>query len=378
MKVKDIMMKNVVVATSSESVSSAFSKIRKHNINQLPVVDNNNYRGMFTLKNAVTKNIDTKTAKCGNLIINTPSLGSEDTLENAAHALLNSGMRALPVIENNAVVGIISESDIISSIERVSRDLLDMEIGKIATECECVSKKDKIGKVRNLMIYKNVSRVPVVEQNKIVGVVRSMDLIKLLEGKETMESRGGKPHAKVAKEKINIEDTLVESIMHSPVVVSSSTQLKSVLASLKEYEEAIVSNGSVKIITPKDILELIVSRPATETHVQIIGLDDENPQFKLKTQQAVDDFMKKMEKMVERIQYLFVHVEKSHKGGARQEYFIRARFGTPMGMFVAKADGWNPATVAQELMNNLEKEVIKEYGKRRTDTKKRRILSKRR
>ncbi|MFA4819984.1 MAG: CBS domain-containing protein [Candidatus Aenigmatarchaeota archaeon] len=376
MKVRDIMVKNVVLANSSETVSSAFSKIKKHNINQLPVVDNNNYRGMFTLKNAVTKNMDIKTAKCGNLIISTPSLASEDTLENAAHALLNSGMRALPVIENNNVVGIVSESDIISSIERISSDLLDMEIGKIATECDYVAKKDKIGRVRNLMIYKNVSRVPVVEQNKIIGVVRSIDLIKLLEGKESMQFRGGKPHGKAAKEKINIEDTLVESIMHSPVVVSSTTQLKSVLASMKEYEEAIVSNGSVKIITPKDILELIVSRPATETHVQIIGLDDENPQFKLKTQQAVDDFMKKMDKMVERIQYLFVHVEKSHKGGARQEYSIRARFGTPMGMFVAKAEGWNPATVAQELMNNLEKEVIKKCGKRRTDIKKRRLLSK--
>ena len=378
MKVKDIMMKNVVVANSSESVSSAFSKIKKHNINQLPVVDNNRYRGMFTLKNAVTKNMDPTTAKCGNLIISTPNLGCADSLENAAHSLLNSGMRALPVIENNNIVGIVSESDIISSIERISRNLLDMEIGKISTECECVTKKDKVGKVRNIMIYKNVSRVPVIEGNKIVGVVRSMDLIKLLEGKESMQSRGGKPHEKVAKEKISIEDTLVESIMHSPVVVSSSTQLKSVLASMKEYEEAIVSNGSVKIITPKDILELIVSSPAKETHVQIIGLDNENPQFKLKTQQAVDDFMKKMDKMIERIQYLFVHVEKSHKGGTRQEYSIRTRFGTPMGMFVAKASGWNPATVAQEVMNNLEKEVIKKYGKRRTDIKKRRLLNKRR
>ena len=378
MTVKNVMIKNVVCVNSSETVSSALSKIKKHKVNQLPVLDNNNYRGMFTLKNVVTKNMDPTTAKCGNLIINTPSLASEDTLENAAHAILNSGMRALPVIENNLVVGIVSESDIISSIERISRDLLDMEIGKIATECEYVSKKDKIGKVRNIMIYKNVSRVPVVEQNKIVGVVSSIDLIKLLDGKESIQSRGGKPHGNVAKEKINIEDTLVESIMHSPVVVSSATQLKSVLASMKEYEEAIVANGNVKIITPKDILELIVSRPTTETHVQIIGLDDENPQFKLKTQQTVDDFMQKMNKMVERIQYLFVHVEKTHKGGTRQKYSIRTRFGTPMGMFVAKAEGWNPATVAQELMNNLEKEVIKKYGKRRTDIKKRRLLNKRR
>jgi len=112
--------------------------------------------------------MDPTTAKCGNLIINTPSLASEDTLENAAHAILNSGMRALPVIENNLVVGIVSESDIISSIERISRNLLDMEIGKISTECECVTKKDKVGKVRNIMIYKNVSRVPVIEGNKIL------------------------------------------------------------------------------------------------------------------------------------------------------------------------------------------------------------------
>ncbi len=377
MKVRDMMIKNVIYVRPDDAISTALSKIRKYNINQLPVVDGNKYVGMLMLKNIVTKNIDPKKTKCGNYAVSTPVLKSGNDIETAINLLLNSGFRALPVIDNT-LIGILSETDVIGVADKVSKTVLAVALANVASECEFVTKKDKAGKVRNLMISKNISRVPVVDNNKIIGVVSHLDLAKLLEGKETMQARGGKLQEGGAKEKLNIEETLVETIMSQPVVLAGNETVRDAIATLKEHEAAIVSNGGVKRITPKDIVELIVSRPVEAIHVQVIGIDDEGPMFRAKIDQTVSEFMGKMEKMIENVQYLFVHVEKHHKGGKKQKYSIRARLGTPMGLFVAKSWGWTPITVVQEVMNNLEREVIHKYGKHRTDIKKKRILTKRR
>lgn len=377
MKVRDVMVRNVIHVSPNDTISVALSKIRKHNISQLPVIDGDKYVGMLTLKNIVTKNIDPAKTKCSDYIVNTPNLKSGDDLEGAITLLLNSGLRALPVIDDK-IVGIISETDIIGVVDKLSKNILSKQIGNIATECEFVAKKDKAGTARNLMLSKNISRVPVIEGNKIIGVVTQLDLARLLEGKGTLEVRGGKLQELGVKEKLNIGETPVESIMSPPVILSGNSSVKDTIISLRNNDAILVSNGTVKIVTPKDIIELMVGGPAREIHVQIIGVEDESPLFKAKIDQAVAEFMRKMEKMVEDIQYLFVHVEKHHKGGGRQKYSIRARFGTPIGLFVAKSWGWNPINVSQEVMNNLEREVIHKYGKHKTNIKKKRLLSKRR
>jgi CBS domain-containing protein len=367
------MVKNVVSVSSEDSVSTAFNKMKK-GMNQLPVVNGSAYVGMLSLKHIAVKSLDPKQAKCGNFVMSVPTLGSDDDLETAAGTIMNSGFRALPVVDNE-LVGILSETDLLSLVDK---SYFKVPISSIATDCEFVSKGDTVGKARKLMATKNISRLPVVEKEAVIGVIGPTDLVRLLEGKESMPARGGKTKEPGAKEKVNLEDSLVENFMHKPAIVKTAATLRDAINFLRTNEELIITEGGLRIVTPKDVLEFVIGSKEDTLHTDVIGMQDESVAFKAKLDKVVVDFKSKMEKIVERAQYLFVHVEKSHKSGNKPLYLIRARFGTPKGMFVAKAQGWDPITAAQDVSDKLETEVIKKYGRTRDTKMKNKILTKRR
>ncbi len=372
MKVKDIMVKNVVTVGPEDKISTVFNKIKRYNINQLPVMYEKRYAGMITLKDIVVKNIDPTKTKVSTVAVSTPVLRSTDTIGDAARTLLNSGFRALPVFDNE-LVGILSETDIMKVLDGVSKNVLNLSVGDASISCQYVTPTDNVGKVKNIMLYNNVSRVPVVDEGMIVGIIGIVDLIKILESRESM-SRGKNSGA---IEKMNVEETLVSTFMHKPVILYGNATIKEAIRSLAKSEEAIVLDGEVKIITPKDILEFILGRRESKVHVQIVGMEDEGLLFTAKMDKTVEDFTQKIGKMIN-IQYLFIHVEKYHKTGNKQKYSIRARLGTNLGLFVAKAWGWDPVVVAQETIDNLETTVLKKHGKLMDTRKKGNMLNKRR
>ncbi len=104
MKVKDLMIKNVISVGKDDSVTLALNKMKKHGISQIPVVDGSKYIGMLCLKTIVTKSIDPSQAKCGNFLSNVPSIRSNKDAEQAIELMLNSGVRALPVIDDTLVL----------------------------------------------------------------------------------------------------------------------------------------------------------------------------------------------------------------------------------------------------------------------------------
>jgi len=372
MKVKDLMVKNVISVQPEDSLTIALNKMRDGRLNQLPVVEGGRYVGMLTLKSIVTRNINPAQIKCGSMCSSTPTVRSGDDIEIVISTMLNAGVRALPVVDDN-LVGVISETDLIRAATAVG--IGGLPISKIATDSEFVMKTDSVAKVKKIMMNNNVSRVPVVDAGKVIGVVGTLDMIRLTEGKRELPGRSSEH---VEKEKLNIESTPVINFMHNPSVVSKNATVKDVLASLTRYEEAFVLENGVKIITPKDVLELMASGPKSQVHVDVIGMGDEGPLLTAKVDKSVSDFVTRMNKSIADIQYLFLHVEKYDKGGKKPLYSIRARFGTPIGMFVARAEERDAITAVQEVLHSLEREIEHKTGKAKSARKKSRVLKKRR
>lgn len=358
----EIMTKNVVTAERDEVLSSALAKMKKHKLHQLPVVEGKNVLGLLELKNIIVKDVDIKSTKVGNHITSVATVSPDHNVMKVSEMMLNSGLRALPVVDKGALAGIISETDILKTVP----DITDKECGDVAVACECVSRDDNVGKVKKIMLYKNVSRVPVLDGKKILGVVGTLEMITLLEGKERMDGRGGRTKEPGVKEKLHTEKAGVESFMHQPAVLKHNDPLAKALEFLQRNEEVIVLNGEPRIITPKDVLELLVSGPKKQVYVQVTGLHGESSELIAGMDEATTRFVQKMGKIVDRMQFLFVHVERQndHGGGDKKiRYVMRARISTPLGLFVSHSTGWRPLDVVQDVLGNLEREIKKKYGK---------------
>jgi CBS domain-containing protein len=360
MKVEDIMIKDLRYVSSGDYISKALGMMKSNRIHQLLVIDDNKLSGILELRKIVTKDMDPKITKVRTLMSNSPVLKKHENIEKCAELLLSSGFRAIPVVDKGKVVGIISETDIITFAD----DFIDTnkDASEISSKCIYAEKTDNMGKIRKLMLEKNISRIPIVDKERVIGVVETLDLIKLLEGTERMDARGGKLKEAGSKEKIGINAMPAESLMSQPVVVSGGKNIKDIVNLLQKYEEVIIQNGNTCIVTPKDILEMIVSKPKKGVYVQITGMQQESAEFQARTDKTVEEFVQKMGRMIKNIDYLFIHVERMTKGG-KVKYSIRIRFMTPVGMFISHAWGWHPIDVMQASFNKLQKEIMKKHGK---------------
>lgn len=375
MKVKDVMSSTVISVGSEEPVSKALSMMSASRVHQLAVIDKKSLFGMIELKAVITKDINPAEAKVANFVKKVPSLSENDELMEALELLLRSGMRALPVIEKGQVVGILSETDVLKNTKGMIGK--DITLKQITTQCVYVDKYTKASKIQNLMFETNVSRIPVLENDTVVGVVGTLDLIKVLEAR-TPGHRGEKTTEKDTSEKMKTSDITAEAIMSTPVVLDSKTKVMDAIKHLQESEELIVKNGDVGIVTPKDVLELLYEKDENSVPVQLIGLGDEDIEFKAKMDSLIQKSVKRYGKMVDRMEYMLIHVEKMHKQGPKQKYSIRIRMKAPMGFFVAHAWGWKPVDVLQEAFDILENEIMKKHGKVRGHEKQKKSKARRR
>ena len=123
-KVKEIMTKNVVTTTSDIDVIFAFEKLMKFKISSLPVVDDGKLTGIITATD-VGHNLILDKYKLGTSvkeIMITPvvTVSPEDTIETAIQIMKNTSnsgiLNQLPVVDCDKLVGIVSDGDIIKEI----------------------------------------------------------------------------------------------------------------------------------------------------------------------------------------------------------------------------------------------------------------------
>jgi len=124
-KVKDIMTEDVITTTSDIDVVYAFEKLMKHKISSLPVVEDDKLIGIITATdvghNLILDKYELGTSVEEIMITSVITVSPEDTLENAIkimkEGVSSSGiLNQLPVVEDDKLVGIISDGDIIQEI----------------------------------------------------------------------------------------------------------------------------------------------------------------------------------------------------------------------------------------------------------------------
>ena len=131
------------------------------------------------------------------IMTDSPRTTRPDTLlRDAARELVRSGIGALPVIEaDGLLVGMLSERELMrhmlslasingsiprpqSGIERQRRTVRDVMTRQVL----CVSPDQPLAEVASLMTNKDVDRIPVVEEGRLVGFLTRGDIVRKLIG----------------------------------------------------------------------------------------------------------------------------------------------------------------------------------------------------
>ena len=121
-KVKDIMTKTVITIETNKTVAEAAALMTQNNVSNLIVIENNTSIGIVTERDFVRKVLannkpsQTKISE----IMSTPLrvIDPDAPIKEAAQKMIRKGIRRLPVIKDNKLVGIITTTDIAKQLSK--------------------------------------------------------------------------------------------------------------------------------------------------------------------------------------------------------------------------------------------------------------------
>ncbi len=194
-QVKSVMTREVASTLTTSNIGDAIERMKTHRVGGLPVVDEENRVWaivterdivfIFTKKIGGAKVADVMSKK---VVTAKP----ETSIFEAEKTMIQHGFRRLPIVENGKITGIITVMDILRFFGsgRVFQHLqsgtivqvLQTSIFEIAVkDVVTVDQEADVGQAARLMQEKKVGALPVVQNERLVGIITERDFFKLID-----------------------------------------------------------------------------------------------------------------------------------------------------------------------------------------------------
>ena len=261
MQIKNLMSEDLITIDKDQNLSDALKLLRKHNVSRLPVTNNKELVGIISERDIANKLGSSKYESMPASRLHISSVMVKDVftvpetmqLADVAKLMLDEGIGSVPVMCEDKMVGIVSKADFVTLAVGIAFDKITVkEI--MSKDLTVVSPTERLVHARRLMIESHVGRLPVVEDDELVGMITSKDLMRAF-----IDFRKNVPEK---HQKSQIKEVLVEDIMSSnPQYVSkemSISEVSNIMIETGYNGLPVVDAGEViGIITQTDILRLI-------------------------------------------------------------------------------------------------------------------------
>ncbi|MFH0889796.1 MAG: CBS domain-containing protein [Candidatus Aenigmatarchaeota archaeon] len=355
MKVRDIMTTEPITISFDAFASEAISLIKENRVHELIVLRNNKLVGMVSPKSLIGRSVKSN-ERISNLMFVSPVLNPDDEINDIIETFVLSGCRDIPVVENEKLVGVVSEIDIATTIKS----------GKLAKDVmrpvkHTLKLDDHAAVAREEIIKHKINRLPVVgKEGKLKGMISTVDLLDLItpvKGQRKGDASGQR-----------LSDVKVDSLMENKIfAVKPDDKISDVLKIIEEYKVSsviVVEDGRpVGIITPKNILGLMVPPKTDSTNLVVMGLSNEAEKFV-----AENTARRSLERMARISNIISAVLDfKEHtkiEGGERASHELNARVKCSDGDFFATSAGWDIKKATKDVLERLETELKKKMEKK--------------
>jgi CBS domain-containing protein len=120
---------------------------------------------------------------------NVHTIGPTATLQEVADLLVRHNCGSLLVVDGSQLLGIITERDILRAVAATDRRLADCQVqDHMSVDLLIGNPEDAIAEVMGLMTEHRVRHLPVLEDERLVGIVSIGDVVKAQHRQLSMEN----------------------------------------------------------------------------------------------------------------------------------------------------------------------------------------------
>ena len=161
---KEIMNKNLVTLPENETILKASNTMKQEDVKEIPLVDNKNrLKGMITYYDILDFVRADPEEKISTLKFMPPTVEEDESIESVARLMLRTAVEAIPVVKDEKIVGIISDYDLLNAYKQNSK-IKSMKVKDVMEEEINLLKEDEtISRARRIMRFNNWDRLPVID-----------------------------------------------------------------------------------------------------------------------------------------------------------------------------------------------------------------------
>lgn len=339
-------------------------------------INKNNSYDVFYLKdkNVLSTNIRTllnakniDTMKVESFLYPIPYVTQNDSVQKVANIITHYRIREVPVVDKNKIIGVVTAKQIIKLLS--SKDNKWIKANLIYTQNPITVPSDEsISNARRIMTTKRIDHLPVLNQGKIKQVLTSYHILQSIIPSEKQGSKSMVSRTEHALE-LKIGNTGSTRIPQC----SPNDDLNKIINSMLKADTTCclvnLWDTLQGIITLRDILGLLASKLETQIPLYIVGMPED--------QQSANLINSKFEKTLKRLQQVYSEIHearvsvKQQRTGNKKEgkYEVSIMILTPHHTpLVYSSVGFDLSEVLEDLSGKLLKTLSKRAKRRSKDS----------
>ncbi len=347
----------------SFTVSQVMSEISKNDVYDVFYIDGNsvlttNVRSLLAAKDIA----DMKIRPFLNTIT---SLKSTDLIQKAANVIAHHRIRAIPVVDNNKLVGCITAKSILELLSKKDNKWITANLIHTSNPIT-IKSNESLRTARKLMISKKIDHLPVIDKTAIRQVLTSFHVLQTINPQEKLgrRSRGMKKIGKLEARIGNIGSTRVPQCRPDD---NLNTIIKNMLETNTTCCLVSLWDKLHGIITYRDILSLLAAKIESEIPLYIVGLPEDQKNVDLITSKF-SNTLKRIQNVYSEIQEAKISIKKQRSGSKNRRegmYEVSIMVTTPhYAPFIFKETGWDIGSVLEILSQRMRRQLSKRAKRR--------------
>jgi CBS domain-containing protein len=174
---ESLIQKRYVAVDKSDTISHLIGQLKQNKAKAALVFDKNKFIGIADTHLLIKTKLDPTSMKVDKIVKKIPVLNGKEELGEVARLLLTSDTRMLPVIDHEKVIGVINSLDVIKQLHNTEAG--KKKLKEVMTLSPItIHENDRLGKAIEIMKENHVSRIPIVnDKGELVQIAALTDLL---------------------------------------------------------------------------------------------------------------------------------------------------------------------------------------------------------